>query len=1407
MKILSAKIFNSSKCLLAAVTALLSLGASHSVMALNISQTPLFLAQPVRPIVMLNMSNDHQLYFKAYDDYSDLDGDGELDITYNNDFAYYGYFNSDLCYEHTGGVFTPRAWASNHYCTGSRWSGNFLNWATMTRIDTVRKILYGGKRSIDTAELTVLERAMLPQDAHSFAKYYNGTDINRLTPYSVTAGLSETANTGITICNTTNPSTRGHSQSVTSAPLMNVARGNYSLWASNERWQCRWGVNQNDNDSSITGIYAHSASPVEGTVGLDTLAVRVKACDPDFVNEENNENCRGYAGGNLKPTGLLQAYGEDDSILFGLMTGSYNKNKSGGVLRKNVSSMTNEINPIDGTFITPAAGGSIVASLDAMRIVGYNFSDGIYNNADNCPWALSSFADGRCTNWGNPQSEIYLESLRYLAGLAPTVAFDTNDSDKLAALSPVTWADPISDSNYCSPLNVIQFNASTSSYDGNQLSGAANIGLGNVSDATDKVGVGEGITGGSYFIGSNGTDNDQLCTPKTISNLSSISGTCPDAPRLEGTYQIAGLAYHARTEGIKDDRETVKTYGVALAPAVPKVDVPVPGGNSVVTILPACRNLQTNPDTNCAIVDFKVIETETVDGVNSGSLYVNWEDSEQGGDFDQDMWGLIKYAVSSEKVEITTEVVAQSTGDPMGFGYVISGTTDDGFHVHSGVNNFTYGDSCVMTTVWNDGASRNVSSCSCRFSGNNGRCSTALSQLGEVNTKAFEVGVSTARLLEQPLYYAAKWGGFEVEDNQGNTFTEPTDDTNPTYYFATDPRQLEASLKEAFSTAADGVGAAASVATNSTRIGTDTFIYQALFDSRNWFGDLKAFQISAQGAISSAPTWTASNVLGSHTARNIITYNGEDTVDFEFENLSDDQQTALNKNDTDALGAQRLRWLRGDNVTGFRARTGEQRIGDIVNSDPTFFGTKDYGFGRLTSHGGESYTAHVSSKEHEVIYASSNGGMLHAFDANIGNELFAYVPGGIYDKLSRLPDPNYGSSINPHIFTVDGQIVVSDIYAGGSWKTILVGALGAGGRGVFVLDVTDPNNPSVIGELNTADIGQVMGNPAVVPLPNGNWAIAFGNGYNSTGGQAKLILVQFNAAGTALADPVVMNTGVGGDNGLAEPSFSLKGDGTVKFAYAGDRRGNMWRFDMSNISSAPSLLFSSGAEQPITAAPVLGINTIKRDEYGSPTTMVYFGTGQYLTTADLENQDEQSFYGIADTGASLTRDDLHENTINAGTTRTVEEAQKDGELDWPSEDVHGWYVDFPAGERIVTKPMLLFDRLIFPTIVPNENPCQFGGSSWIMELVGVGNLYPEDYSFFEELIESDTFISLSDLMIPCTGPDCGCTGPDCGEPVPPEPDECDEGLIVVQKSDGTLSTINPCIPAGAFGPQSWRQLR
>ena len=127
----------------------------------DLAQTPLSVTQTVRPMVLLALSNDHQLYRKAYNDYSDLDGDAAIDTTYNNGYSYYGYFDPNKCYTYSTQRLLQSDRGGHHIInaigTGQdsgTWSGNLLNWAAMTRMDILRRVLYGGYRSTDYPDAT-----------------------------------------------------------------------------------------------------------------------------------------------------------------------------------------------------------------------------------------------------------------------------------------------------------------------------------------------------------------------------------------------------------------------------------------------------------------------------------------------------------------------------------------------------------------------------------------------------------------------------------------------------------------------------------------------------------------------------------------------------------------------------------------------------------------------------------------------------------------------------------------------------------------------------------------------------------------------------------------------------------------------------------------------------------------------------------------------------------------------------------------------------------------------------------------------------------------------------------------------------------------------------------------------------
>ena len=528
--------------------------------AVDYRSTPLFTSSNnTPPMVMLSMSSDHQLFFKAYNDFYDINDDGIADLTYSKNIKYIGYFESQTCYKYSSDVFEPDTSATaDYYCNQSasdQWSGNFLNWASMTRIDVVRKILYGGYRKSDTATETVLERTHLPNDAHSFAKYYNGTDLGKLSPFGNFKVGKNAVDSGVTFCNTTVDTTVGvRSHNSKEPPLIRAAKGNHSFWPAGERWQCLYSdeqpysgtpsVNSDRGVFNSLGIYASHDAPSKNKEKIADYIARVKACTAK--SNLVREGCVAYPDGNSKPIGILQKYGQNGEILFGLMTGSYKKNKSGGVLRKNIGSIGDELNiSTDGSIKKMSASGGIIKALNSLRLANWSYqpaSDssteelGTYES-DGCKWGLTDFNDGECTNWGNPFAEILLETYRYFAGQAPTLSYAADDSFVSPDLGVIKWQQAVKEDNHCSNLNVLAFNSSTISYDGDNVDptdiGASLIELNRL---TSELGRQEGIAGGNYFVGKTyGFFNDELCTAKRVTALASVRGTCPDAPRLKGS--------------------------------------------------------------------------------------------------------------------------------------------------------------------------------------------------------------------------------------------------------------------------------------------------------------------------------------------------------------------------------------------------------------------------------------------------------------------------------------------------------------------------------------------------------------------------------------------------------------------------------------------------------------------------------------------------------------------------------------------------------------------------------------------------------------------------------------------------------------------------------------------------------
>lgn len=1351
---------------------------------------PLGVVQAQPPLVMLTVGRDRTLFNEAYNDASDIDGDGVLDLRFNPRITYLGLFDSRLCYTYTAsattaegrrndnaGLFQPAANAiadtgnRNFRCaTADHWSGNWLNWATTSRIDALRVVLYGGYREVDTATQTILRRSYIPQDAHSWAKEYTSTavdgyDIRDFTPLGQPSGSGTRRHFFGNLTDVRGRNCATLSSCSNRAPLLRVIENSNRRvweWASTERPV----LHETNN---------HAGSRTDHTV-------RVEVCTASF-----NQGCRRYPGANaasaaddvFKPVGLLHEFGENNAMLFGLLSGSYDRNLSGGVLRDVVSSFRDEVNhATDGTF---TANARIVQTLDALRIRGFN--DGRTDNAYRGGWVTTrAMNQGEFVDWGNPIAEMMYEAVRYFAGLgSPTSAFDTSGgTDEHLGLPRAAWDDPFSTTSgaaraqWCARPNLLVISNINPTFDSDQLPGSAfasftgdlpsNLPALNVATIGQEIATHEPGVIGSRFIGQVGTVADGAPTAKNVTSLGDIRGLAPSDPTMQGSFYSASVAHYARRTDLRPNvrgNQTVDTFAVALSAPLPQIVVPSTNGRSF-SLVPFAKSVGGSSISNAKgtfqptnqIVDFYVESivnscpqaaggvasmcadfNSTINGGRYRAVFrINFEDVEAGADHDMD--AIVRYEISLEadgRLRVILIPEYQAGGIQHAMGYVLSGSTADGVYLVVQDENVNRPYFLNVPPGQSPGfcdADPFPSGCGTlpRLGGGTGN---------DRSDRTFTAAAAgtAAGFLRDPLWYAAKWGGFN--DRNGNLRPDLQDEwdsnrdgTPDTYHLVQNPALLRDSLARAFNTILERSAAAGNVSANSTFITTDSAVFQATFNSANWSGDLSAFPVAAAG-VGATPLWRASTGLPAHDQRRLFTTNAAaspDTVAFNWAGLSTAQRNLFGADDT--VRQQLVNYLRGDASDELRhGGTLRNRpttvLGDIIHSSPVYVG------------------------DNNTVFVGSNSGFLHAFNASTGVEQFAFAPSGLLQHMRTLADPAYD-----HRYFVDGEIAVSQRAQTGG-RNILVGFLGRGGRGLFALDVTDPaqfgasNNASralweATGSADN-DMGFLLGRPVIARVRSGANstvdAVIFGNGYNSANGRAVLYIKNLRTG--ALIERIDTLVGsAASPNGLASPGLALDGNGVVQFAYAGDLQGNVWKFDLSHSNSnqwgsfhgsstTPQPFFVAqnalGQRQPITAPITVETNPVAGDPHVGKR-FLFFGTGSYMANTDPADRRVQSFYGLIDEGVAIAgRGDLRQRRIDqvgtfAGRTVRTFELATAGDM----AGRRGWFFDWTEpphppgtarGERVVSAARLL------PTIVPSlavssiipvvGDPCEPGGTGFL----------------------------------------------------------------------------------------------
>lgn len=613
-----------------------------------------------------------------------------------------------------------------------------------------------------------------------------------------------------------------------------------------------------------------------------------------------------------------------------------------------------------------------------------------------------------------------------------------------------------------------------------------------------------------------------------------------------------------------------------------------------------------------------------------------------------------------------------------------------------------------------------------------------------------------------------------------------------------------------------------------SRNGTD-FFHSGYDSGEHWRGYVGAQKLNPDGTLVPTPLWgsnadgspkTTSDVMDalSNAAINnrvILTSSKQASgqyvgVPFKWANIDASQKAALKtlrgNVASDAIGEKRLEYLRGsradEGASGARFRERKSRQGDIVNSvlwyaaDPA----SNYAF-----NGYPTYANNVYNRL-PIVYVGGNDGMLHGFSAVDGSEKIAYVPRGVYANLSRLTDVNYDPE---HRYFVDGSPLVGDVQIGGTsvadWRTVLVGTLGAGGKGYFVLDVTNPgakpstsittsrpeftnaNAQQLVLMDNTGDddpdMGHIFGAPLteegnpqrpvqLVRMNNERWAFLTGNGVNSDSGQPVLFVQFLDGARETIKISAAKTGTEASGNGLSTPRpLDVNADGLVDYVYAGDLRGNMWKFDLtSNVPTQWKLATFAGASvplftaqigsvrQPITTAPLLKPNV----EVGG--LMVAFGTGRTMTEQDRASVERQTFYAVLDktrykaSGSSVEVDNASANDRVQDRTSLKERkytstsvagsGAASGLTYWgqekPTGSVNtkvdykkgdrGWFFDLPEARERVTQSPEFYDgsRIIeLKSVIPAKGSLTDDGK----ETCGVD---PEASKGFRTLINIET---------------------------------------------------------------------
>jgi len=1399
----------------------------------DFSKVPPNVADFVYPNVLLNMSVETPMGGAAYPGHAtDLNNDGDSNDVVNGKtecpgrpasnlgncyFAadeFLGYFDPDKCYTYdsAGEYFEPSSTTADHTCSGAgEFSGNFMNWASMTAIDEFIWTMTGGKRLVDTKALTVIGRAHKIDNA-SWYPDKRVSSADNVDPSTVTPW--------------------GGTLYIRNFDLSDQIQFGTSLGSSNK----------------------------------GTYKVRIKACDSSVGLEEN---CKTYTDGNgnfwYKPEGLIQENAH--RMRFGIMayTNHNVRTRDGGVLRAAMKF----VGPVlpDGTVNTAAEfglDGLQLSITDPDSLTGGSVTkSGVINY-------INEFYVNAGYKEIDPLGELFYQCVRYYKNLGPTPETYDNSPPSPDNISPpnggfpiiTSWTDPIQyycQNNYIIAINdvfawrdkrvpgtyfdvasktpgtaggdpVTDFGEPT---DASSFTDATSGNKIDVRDWTNNVGVAEGINWASYEDGIDNNADDYLKGPIKLGEILAW-GTGANKPHTNGrrnSYYAAGLAYYAHTQDLRSDLAGKQTITTFMIDTQEYNANPLTGDRNVLYLTGKYGGFVDVNDDGA----FDAGDTWDADGDGQPDNYVLASDPQKMVDGLNTAFEAIKEHFRAGTAAAVAPVNRSGEGAVYQAFYEPSRSRGaESVKWIGTVQSFFLDSNGYLRQDDGDGVLENYS-------------------IDKVVESFIDTSSDPQGVLKYYVYTPVSGYETSMDLADSSTWTR----TAVLLTAITPLWNAREELETINNFTSNRTYSSASTSQRHILTWKDADLDRVV-DS----GEQVAFTPS----VVDSNFFPHFDVDTETRADNIVKFiRGDDTLGTGFRNRSvdydgDGSSEVVRLGDVissspKVVGApfENYDILYGDSsYATFRQKYANRRQVVYVGANDGMLHAFNAGFYD------ESANAFKTQLSSETTHA-------------LGAELWAYVPKNLLPHLKWLTIPDYKHVyymdgpirvFDAKIFTGDADTSATAKHPGG-WGTLLVAGMryGGGNRTVDVdqngigtgtdhdfyssyvlMDITDPESPpTLLAEIqgsNFNSMGFTLGEPSVVGFVDdassvNEWYLVMGNGPDNlsaatSSGNARIFVYNlktksfvsgFNPYSTTLSNAFV--------GGVTSVDWDL--DFLVDSVYvgtAGNNAGKLFKIDTGENSTASTANWTVG-ELLNANAPIMQKPSLATDEDGRK--WVYASTGRLETVGDKTSTEQNYMYGVKDeSGLPSTLQDVHNLKIYTnGSITDLSGGSVSGLPDFgalesrlESTSYRGWRRQLfapvsPAvdpSERVLRNSTVFGGVVFTPSYTPNVDLCVGGGSSKLYGLYyKTGTAHPDailttdssdqitvtvagvstDYDKVNDAIDLGTGVS-SEVKLQTIVDSYGnitVTG-------------------FVQNEDGSLVRINPNLPINlSTGELSWRELR